>query len=112
MCADRALETIFPLLLVVRSAFFKPPEVFSLRPENTTTFAILPFATLLTFITRIGFFFITAFIAPFDFIEGFIAFITAFIAAFIGALIGSAIFYAKGVCESRAELGRCSEPTY
>merc|ERR1719221_1244845 len=49
--ADAALLTIFPLLLLVRVAFVKPPTVFTFLPLKTATLASLPFATMLTFLT-------------------------------------------------------------
>merc|ERR1719221_1637837 len=79
--ADAALLTIFPLLLLVRVAFVKPPTVFTFLPLKTATLASLPFATTLTFLT-----FFMAFV-PFIFM----AFIAAFMAGLRAAFIALAI---------------------
>merc|ERR1739845_183333 len=42
------LLTTLPHLLIIRSAFERPPTVFSLFPRSTTDLANLPLATLLT----------------------------------------------------------------
>merc|ERR1719343_1822472 len=48
---DAALLTIFPLLLLIRVAFVKPPTVFTFLPLKTASLASLPRATMLTFLT-------------------------------------------------------------
>merc|ERR1711992_210152 len=49
--AERDLLTILPLLLLVRVALVSPPTVFAFLPEKTASFARLPFAMALTFLT-------------------------------------------------------------
>merc|ERR1719331_146365 len=48
-CSCRFLLTIFLLLLLTRSSFFRPPTVLAFFPLHTATFAFLPFATTETF---------------------------------------------------------------
>merc|ERR1712083_561557 len=61
--ADAALLTIFPLLLLVRVSFVKPPTVFTFLPLKTATLASLPLAMMLTFLTFFMAFIEAAFIA-------------------------------------------------
>merc|ERR1719500_2383003 len=74
--AEDLRVTILPFLFFIRSLFFRPPVVFSLRPLKTAYFARLPFAILLT---RFAFFF---FIAP-PFIIDFMAFMAFFMDFFM-----------------------------
>merc|ERR1719203_710280 len=49
--ADAALLTTFPVLLLVRESFVKPPTVFAFLPLKTADLANLPLAITLTFFT-------------------------------------------------------------
>merc|ERR1719453_386026 len=57
------LLTTLPRLLIIRSAFERPPTVFSLFPRSTTALAYLPWATLLTVFFFMAFMAFMAFIA-------------------------------------------------
>merc|ERR1712222_71940 len=61
--ADASLLTIFPVLLLVRVAFVKPPTVFSFLPLKTAASASLPLAMMLTFFTFFMAFMAAAFMA-------------------------------------------------
>merc|ERR1712187_317480 len=60
---DAALLTIFPLLLLVREFFVKPPTVFTFLPLKTAALASFPFAMALTFLTFFMAFMAAAFMA-------------------------------------------------
>merc|ERR1719359_1399416 len=57
------LLTTLPVLLFMRSDFFRPVYVFSLPPRNTLAFIRLPFAIVLTFFAFMAFMAFIAFIA-------------------------------------------------
>merc|ERR1719158_334639 len=75
------LLTTFPVLLFIKSVFFRPPGVFSLLQRNTTDRAYFPLAMIDTFFAFMAF---IAFIA-------FIAFM-----AFIAAIVGGGSSYSFG----------------
>merc|ERR1719188_1237032 len=83
--ADAALLTIFPLLLLIRVAFVKPPTVFTFLPLKTAALASLPLAMTLTFFT-----FFMAFMA-------FMAFMGAAFMAFMGAAFMAFMAFMPGL---------------
>merc|ERR1719263_2294654 len=62
------LLTTLPVLLFMRSDFFRPVYVFSLPPRNTLAFIRLPFAITLTFFAFMAFMAFIAFIVFMAFI--------------------------------------------
>merc|ERR1719469_1308193 len=49
--AEAALLTIFPVLLLIKESLVRPLAVFTFLPLKTAALALLPRATMLTFLT-------------------------------------------------------------
>merc|ERR1719316_260060 len=111
LSADFFLLTILPVLFFVKEDAVIPPTVFSLDPRNTKTFAIRPFAILLTAFFFIAFMAFMAAMAFIAFIALAILLTTFFFMAFMAFMAAMAFiaFIALAIAVEVSLRSWCSE---